>query len=295
MSVKIHSLRNVTPKTIGMRDKFFLMKSHENQENEEVPYAGAISSFTKISEARTVSKKMRILLDSSRAILRSVDEYYRPELKLNRVESDDEDNLITKEDESFAMGAEDKFPIVIFCLLKAGIPHLHSEVSFMREFCYSSIFTAEYQYRLVELEQAICYIESLDWNVLDEEGVLISISLLEKRVLESVRTGRSRYYREMKEVPRVLWLAEILLVVGTRQNDKQDYLILNGRYYTEYCKYDYYFKFGAAVLESVGLKLILNKDNGELRLYFQHNYPQYVYSQLATFIEKEVSLRTIFK
>ncbi len=71
------------------------------------------------------------------------------------------------------------------------------------------ILRDEAAYRLIELEQSINYIEDLDWNVYDEEGIIISVSFLEKRIITALKEGRQVYFAQSKEFPRMLWLAEV--------------------------------------------------------------------------------------
>jgi hypothetical protein len=40
-------------------------------------------------------------------------------------------------------GAEDKFPILVYCLLKANVPHLHSELAFLKEFALKPLMKEE--------------------------------------------------------------------------------------------------------------------------------------------------------
>ena len=40
-------------------------------------------------------------------------------------------------------GAEDKFPILVYCLIKANIPHLQSELAFIKQFATKEIVKEE--------------------------------------------------------------------------------------------------------------------------------------------------------
>ena len=55
----------------------------------------------------------------------------------------------------------------------------------------------------------------LDWNVYDPEGVIISVSHVEKILLDELKNARATFFITMKEFPRMLWLAEIFLMLGT--------------------------------------------------------------------------------
>lgn len=58
----------------------------------------------------------------------------------------------------FFRGAEDKFPILLYCLLKANPPHLYSELNWVKEFADPVVLREEAQYRLIELEQVRTYL-----------------------------------------------------------------------------------------------------------------------------------------
>jgi hypothetical protein len=74
---------------------------------------------------------------------------------------------------------------------------------------------------LIEFHQAIAYIETLDWNVYDSDGVLVSMSSLESKVISTIRTYRNRFRMERRESCRVIWLAEVLLMLATDSGVRQ--------------------------------------------------------------------------
>jgi hypothetical protein len=56
----------------------------------------------------------------------------------------------------------------------------------------------------------------LDWNVYDPEGIIISVSYLEKNLLDELKNARTTFFLTMREFPRMLWLAEIFLMLGMK-------------------------------------------------------------------------------
>eukprot|EP01116_Phalansterium_solitarium_P001660 TRINITY_DN1147_c0_g2_i1.p1 TRINITY_DN1147_c0_g2~~TRINITY_DN1147_c0_g2_i1.p1 ORF type:complete len:905 (+),score=235.49 TRINITY_DN1147_c0_g2_i1:109-2823(+) len=284
LTVKLHSLSAINLQAVGVRDKFFLRPAAGS---DEEPYLPAILKLRQLPEYRTISKKLRCLIDAAKIIIRCVDEFYRPHRRMDQTDRSDIPGQTGDEEGSgIALGAEDKFPILLYCLIKADIPHLYTELSFIKEFADPSTLREEAQYRLCELEQAIVYIESLDWNVVDEEGVLVSISVLEQRVLESIRVGKQIFYEHNKEFPRILWLAEIFMMCGTRRGDKTNGFYL-GPQYNKYIRAEEYWELVESVFDAVSLT-IRKDEQGAFVGFDRHAYPQYIYTRLAALIEKEV-------
>lgn len=181
---------------------------------------------------------------------------------------------------------------MLYCLLKANIPDLYSEVAFLKEFADASIYREEAQYRLTELEQAMTYVQTLDWNVFDEEGVLVSISFLEKRVAEALKSGRSLFYSRVREFPRMLWLAEILLIVGTLRDDgeQKDKPFQLESEYNKYLLEEAYMKLAKGVFSPIGINIVRydEADQTYFQVEFTHRYPQHVYAKLANLLEQEI-------
>ncbi len=315
---------------------------------KDLAYSPPIRKLQQLSEFKTVSKKLRCLVDASKAIIRCVDEYYRPFTKMypDSDEEDEEDKMSTSapstpensknkqnnnnnnnnnknntnnnnnnnNKERVTLGAEDKFPIFLYCLIKANIPNLYAEMGFIKEFGDPIAFKEEAMYRLIELEQSMEYIESLDWNVYDVDGVLASVSMIERNMLDSIRMGRESFYRKRGEYPRLLWVAELLLVCGTRADDKlSDFNI--GREYVANLAVPEYLQLANLIFAPIDIKFLkepltplippivntelsspqpviqsvaTTPDGMVVRLHFIHRYPQYVYSRIASTVEHEI-------
>jgi Vacuolar sorting protein 9 (VPS9) domain/MORN repeat len=341
LSVKLYSMSTVTLQAIGVSQKFWLLPPPADGRQESlaeqrarlsdhVPYTAAIHSLRQLTEKRTIGKKLGGLLDASKAILHAVDEFFRSDTTAvpEPVFPDENDNsdftvygMGSSEDDAgsatpadddegdardapnITLGADDKFPILLFCLIKANIPHLHTELNFIKEFADPDVLKEEPRYRLTELEQAVEYVESLDWNVFDENGVLVCISMIETQVKEALADGRHAFFSLRSEMPRVLWLAEILLLCGTqrsddlgddktpwrqaststmRQGEKPPLAVvdLDPEPYSAYVRDPAYLDFAETVLEPAGLRLVV-KSRGAITVHMRHQYPQYVMSRLS--------------
>jgi hypothetical protein len=100
-------------------------------------------------------------------------------------------------------GAEEKFPIFTYLVLKADIPNLFSELQYVSDFIRQQSFgpaahyaggsdggggciEAEAKYRLAELEAAVNYLLTLNWSVRDSAGVLVPRAWVEQRLRDAV-------------------------------------------------------------------------------------------------------------
>lgn len=77
-------------------------------------------------------------------------------------------------------GAEDKFPVLIYCILKANVP-LCSHYHMLDDLISDRVAEPEARYRIEELRSALRYIAQLDVNVEDEFGVLTPLNTIVQR------------------------------------------------------------------------------------------------------------------
>ena len=70
---------------------------------------------------------------------------------------------------------------------------------------------------MIEFHQATSYIEALDWNVFDADGILVSMSSLEMKVMKIIKNFRNDFKKQRKESCKVTWLGEILFSLGNAQ------------------------------------------------------------------------------
>ncbi len=180
-------------------------------------------------------------------------------------------------------GTEDKFPILVFCLLKAKIPCLWAEVDFLKELVRPNLLSPEEHYRLLEFEQAVLYIESLNWNIYDAEGILISVSSIQNSVKDTLRYHKGKYYKVHKEQPKVLWLAELVLHCGFHIGQNITQVLVDTKY-AMFFEDPLYFNMAKDVYTCLYLELTLSP----AKISVKHEYPQFVYSKIAETIEKEI-------
>ncbi len=81
-------------------------------------------------------------------------------------------------------------------------------------------------------------------------------------------------------------LYTILLMLGTRKDDKTSDFVLDKRHFESYLNHEEYLSLAEAVVSQIGMHVV--KDGELVKLKFTHPYPQYIYTRLASAIEKEI-------
>jgi len=88
------------------------------------------------------------------------------------------DEFYTDKTQNILMGAEDKFPVLIYALIRANIPDLWCHCYMIQDFVSEHLGDEESKYRASELIDAIKYIQSLDWNLRDKQNILIPLKMI---------------------------------------------------------------------------------------------------------------------
>ena len=83
--------------------------------------------------------------------------------QINNDQGDDDDDDESSSAEGLVLGSEDKFPILSYVVVRANVPALYSELQLIRDFAHRTQLREEAGFRLVELEQAVEYVNTLDW------------------------------------------------------------------------------------------------------------------------------------
>jgi len=98
-----------------------------------LPYQPVIDALEKLNISKTPIEILNCLTKAASSILSCVDNFH----------SDKTQNII--------MGAEDKFPVLIYALIRANISSLWSICSFLQDFITEHIGDEESKYRASEL------------------------------------------------------------------------------------------------------------------------------------------------
>jgi len=237
------------------------------------PYQRVIDSLARIPDAHSPIAKLECITQASNGILSCVDEFF------------------TDKTQNILMGAEDKFPVLIYALIRANIPDLWSQCYLMQDFVSEHIGDEESKYRASELIDAIKYIQSLDWNLRDKQGILIPV----KMILSSVNWAAKAVERmkfnekvdaETEKFEILLNLSNVFRSISQRRSNIYSPYKIPHKTAKFICKYEHFY-ISCLEAKDVGLKLRKEGKNeggiGTPVYYvdFDLYHPVYVYQKLS--------------
>ena len=166
VNVKYKELANCTPRHLEISEEYCL---DGNGKTAEENYALAISNLRKISECNSlIEGKMSVLMNTSKAIVECVKNYHGKEKDVS---------------------ADALMPIFIFVVIKAAIPDLYCQFKVLEDFVHESVMMGPMGYSLVTLQIAIDYMQTLNWEQLDQS---FQIQMELKRQQEEFQQQRNR-------------------------------------------------------------------------------------------------------
>lgn len=169
-----------------------------------------------------------------------------------------------------AMGAEDKFPILIYAIIKSGARDLVSNLHFLSDFCTDFFIDnqSEAQYRIIEMKSAIDYIMSVDVNLRDTMGCLVPLSYFERQILDVLKELKVNDVRFLTCVG--LLLKKINGYQSIRLTEQEQAILLVER---------------DAIDKIFGkLKMVLTprkKDPSHFKVAFSFHFPVFLYAHIG--------------
>lgn len=160
---KCTELKHLSHFDIGINKKYCLVSEKEDK-IERDPYFLVIKSIRDLAKLKTPEDKMNALVCASNGIL----------LTVNKHKS-------TSDEKGVAMGAEDKFPVLIHSVIRACVP-LYSHYHYMNDLIHDHLSDPEAIYRVEELLSVIKYVFTLDLHMRDKSETLLPYNLMEKNV-----------------------------------------------------------------------------------------------------------------
>lgn len=134
------------------------------------PYFPVSRLIKHLTMLKSPTGKLRSLMKASKSILSCVDNYYK-----NVQKGLGPTNIF--------MGAEDKFPVLIYAIIKSNAPSMWSQHHYLEDFVNNKVCSdPESLYRAQEFHSVLKYISALDPLVKDESNVLIPLHMLQQRI-----------------------------------------------------------------------------------------------------------------
>uniref|UniRef100_A0A6B2KXT3 VPS9 domain-containing protein n=1 Tax=Arcella intermedia TaxID=1963864 RepID=A0A6B2KXT3_9EUKA len=229
-----------------------------------IPYHKVISELEKLNITSTPVEKLDCLTKAATSILSCVDEY------------------IKDKTEPIVMGAEDKFPVLIYALIRANIDDLYSNIAFLQDFITNHIGDEESKYRVSELTDAINYIQNLDWQLRDAKGVLSPLNMILSAVSWAVKaSAKLKIDSPDPEAVRnqiTFCISSLFKMFGNQKENLFQPLPIPPKFTPLVQKYESFFQ-SVIQLKEVGLRL--EKSDSSYTVHFEHKLPLYVYTKIS--------------
>jgi len=221
------------------------------------------------------SQSHHCLIEASNKILQCVDEFH---------------HTSKEKKEPIAMGAEDKFPILIYAIIKADVPNLWCHFLFLSDFL-NEFTDEEVTYRTTELGDAIQYILTLDWQIRDQSGVLSPLLLIEStgqaqmKGLDYLSIPNISDTNEIQQLKNslVLSISHILRKMSRRTLSPHSDFVIPKKDHDVIKLSPACFDFCVTFFEhkDIGLKLTRLDDPDTITMSFVMKHPLHVYARLS--------------
>lgn len=173
--------------------------------------------------------------------------------------------------------------ILIYALIRSTAKNLRCHAQFLSDFVTEHVGDMDSKYRVSELNDALKYIESLQWNVRDKHGYLVPVKLILSHIAWAIK-GLQRV-KVPEGTNKSQAIADITVCTS------QIFRLLSDRVTSPYEPCDIPTQFSAliktfktqffepALGKEIGLLLKEKGDN--FMIEFELKHPLYVYAQLA--------------
>jgi hypothetical protein len=119
---------------------------------------------------------------------------------------------------------------------------------------------------------AVNYVMMLDWNLRNEDGVLVPSSVFEERLEKVVQELLTNAQKLQQKGPRLLWLSSLFVEIGNT------YIQKDSKYKPKCPQFNEmmlnYFESASSVLETVGMNV--EKEDDKFVILFKRGHPSYV-------------------
>lgn len=161
----------INPAHLGIKQDFWLLP---DDLSEDAPYFKAISKLQQLPQHETPTGKINCLVDSAKAIIESIKDYWKKK---------------QKDTEKIEIGGDELLPLFTYILIKANTPNLCSESNFISTFISEQSSIEQGGYLLATLQTAMSFL------------VCLEQSDMEKSVKELLEAAIARHQKE--DVPPI--------------------------------------------------------------------------------------------
>ncbi|KAH3744963.1 adenylate cyclase [Pelomyxa schiedti] len=167
----------------------------------ELPYHSAVARTRALLKCNSIQRILECINGISAAITHDINQFY------NRTQP--------KSPPRIDLGMDDTVSILTWVLIQANVSSLPAKLAFVQEFIDVDLLAEDSKFRLIQFQQALLYNQQLQWDIKDENGVVVPLNLIEKRLMEALRVETAVFQDTRKEQPIIHWLSEILLICGS--------------------------------------------------------------------------------
>jgi hypothetical protein len=249
------------------------------EETPVEPYEPVIQFIRQLSLEQTPLKKLRVLFAINNAILKCVDQFY------NQTQDGAAPTAPQKQSEpampKVIMGAEDKFPVLIYAVVKSQAKILYSECHFLSDFINELIANdPEALYRINELFSAVKYVLDCDPHVRDHTNCLTPVNRVEDNVSWSLKEA-AKIHKDKPMTNVMQWLATFFKRVSYEPPRTPSIKLLQ----KEIEELSPHFAFLNKVFKELRMTVGQRKaDPTMYKISFNFIYPTFVYSRVSDLV-----------
>ncbi|KAH3732841.1 hypothetical protein Pelo_16335 [Pelomyxa schiedti] len=169
--------------------------------SQELPYHSAVAQTGALLKCNSIQRILECINGIAAAITNDINQFY------NRTQP--------KSPPHIDLGMDDTVSILTWVLIQANVASLPAKLAFIKEFVDVELLAEDSKFRMIQFQQALRYNQQLQWDVKDENGVVVPLNLIEKRLMEALRVETAVFQDTHKQPPITHWLSEILLICGS--------------------------------------------------------------------------------
>jgi hypothetical protein len=152
---KLKEFSTICPAHLGIEQKFWLVPLIDDVNRIPItPYQKAIEILQQLPNYKTPSRKIKCLVETAKAIVSCVDNHWKGKSEAKNV----------------VVGGDELLPIFTYVVIKASVPYLFTESSFVETFITESAAKEQGGYLVATFQMSVHFIAQLNKNQLEESA-----------------------------------------------------------------------------------------------------------------------------